>query len=347
MRALLPLGLDAAGFDVTLADGAGHTDTVELGAGAELPAQPPREYGGTAVAQVLRVPTSGLDPGTDAADIRSVTLVAHEGSGRAWVLDLAAVPTGAPPPVPEQRLRTLAFQSVKLTEGDGEVRVVEMPYDVSGPSGVEGKFRVLTTKLGRRGFLVSGPSWTVTVPAGSSGGSVSFEVPANRLDDLNLTLSVVAYPIAGVMPTSYVGELRIIDDDPTPALRTRVRATPITEGHSLVFEARLARPVGYWTGVSAYPVAPTAQDRLRIGDLDREFVKSWGLPDRLIRPRLPYAGPDYRSFCEINPGQDHCVLVRLPVRVDEYAEGTERVTLRSHVSPRTRRDRVTGAVRDR
>jgi hypothetical protein len=188
---------------------------------------------------------------------------------------------------------------------------------------------------------------TVTVPAGTTAGVVSFEVPANGLDDLNRTLSVEAYPISGVMPTSYIGELRILDDDPTPALRTSVRVSPITEGHSLVFEARLARPVGYWTGVSAYPVAPTARGRLRIGDLDREFVKSWGLPDRWIRPRLLYAGPNYRSFCEINPGKDSCVIVRLPIRVDEFAEGTERVTFRAHAIPRTRRDWVGGRVRDR
>ncbi len=347
VRTLLPLGADAAGFDVNFTDGAGHTDTVVLGAGEELPAEPLREYGGTAVAQVLRVPTTGLDPALDATDLRSVTLVARGGSGRAWVLDLAAVTSGALPSVPEERLRTLSFDRLKITEGDGADRQVELPYVVSGPAGVDGQIRIATTRIGRQGYPVSGPAMNVTVPAGSTGGSVTFEVPANRLDDLNRTLTVNAYPISGVMPASYVGALRIIDDDPTPALRTSVRVTPVTEGQSLVFEARLARPVGYWTGVDAFPVAGTPQNRLRIGDLDREFVKSWGFPDRLTRPHRLYAGQNYFSFCEMNPGQDHCVLLRLPVRVDDRAEGRERVTLQVHAVPRSRRDWVSGRVRDR
>ena len=140
VRALLPLGADAAGFDVTFADGAGHTDTVVLGAGEELPAEPLREYGGTAVAQVLRVPTTGLDPGLDPTDIRSVSLVAHGGSGRAWVLDVAAAPAGALPSVPAERLRTLSFERIKISEGDDAgVHEVEVPYVVSGPPAWTGR----------------------------------------------------------------------------------------------------------------------------------------------------------------------------------------------------------------
>jgi len=293
------------------------------------------------------VPTTALDPALDATDVRSVTLVAQGGSGTAWVLDLSAVPDGPVPALQDQRLPTVAFDSLKVSEGDSPaVRDVAIPYTLSGPSGVDGRIRVVTTKISKNGFPVDGPSFDVTVPAGSATGSVALPVPANRIDDLTKTLTVLAYPLSGLMPSSWSADLRILDDDATPAFRTSVRVTPVTEGHSLVFDARLARPVGYWTSADAYPVRKGGT-RLRIGDIEREFVKQWGLPDRMIRPRLLYAGQHYRSSCAVLPGRDHCVLLRLPIRDDSFTEGTERVTLRVRAVPRVRVDWVGGRVRDR
>jgi hypothetical protein len=343
---LLPLGADAADFDVVLGDGSGHTATVALPAGEGLSSEPVRDFGGTAVAQALRVPLAGLDPALDATDVRSVTLVAQGGgSGLAWVLDLSGVPTGATPATPAKRLRTLSFGRLKVDEGDGGVRDVQIPYTVSGASGVDAVVRILTMKVGRQGYPVADRVLNVSVPAGSTGGSVTIQVPADRLDDLNLKLSAEAYPISGLMPTAFEGAVRVLDDDPTPALRTSVRSSPVAEGHSLVVEAHLARPVGYWTNVDVYPVKKPGA-RLAIGDLERKFVKQWGLPPRLIRPSRPYAGPYYRSYCSIRTGKDHCTVLRLPLRADGFAEPTERVTFRVRAYPRSRISWISARVHD-
>ena len=169
VRALLPLGADAAGFDVTLTDGAGHTDTVVLGAGDAWPSP----CVSTAAPRWRRC--SGCRPPASTRD-----WIPPTSARSAWspTREAAAPGCSTSPPRPPVRYRASPRSGCGRSASRGSRSARE-----TTPASTRSRcrtpcparpawtgIRIVTTRIGRQGYPVSGRAENVTVPAGSTGG---------------------------------------------------------------------------------------------------------------------------------------------------------------------------------
>ena len=286
---------------VRLTDTAGRSSVVSTGTLSPLPSG--GDTPGRLWAQTLRVPLKGV--AVDLRTLSRITLVARSAQGRVWVLDAASTDGGLPA-VPARRAPLVDLGSVTVREGDGP-SVARLPYRVRGTVPAAGATVQVSGLRDLDGRVVSRP--LVTIPAGTTSGTVSWPVDGNRRDSLARSLTrVTAYGVSEVVAGDANGAVTVLDDDPPPQVRVRVVRDRVSEGGTLVW-------VLSWRPASDY--APFVRRRLlavRHGrgadadDLPRGFPAV---------SELPLATPGVRRW-----------VVRVPIRRDGRAEPSEVVRLR-------------------
>ncbi|HJR40317.1 MAG TPA: hypothetical protein VJ819_18190 [Nocardioidaceae bacterium] len=331
---------------VRLVDADGRTATLVPEAGGRVPALPEGRtpYLGKLIAQTLRVPLSGVRE-VDLSRIVGVDVIGYSSTGRIWVLDVAAVPGGALPPVPRERLPLVSIGTVRRTEGDRPgTSVIDLPFTLSAPAVKPGRF-VVTGFDQYDGRPIA--KRTVTVLPGQSGGSIRFDYRANRIDDLRTRgYGVTVSPVRNVMTRSAFGRVLIADDDPRPSLTLRPTAPgPVEEGEPLSWTVTLAAPVGYDVVLTAETVTdqPSGAVPLRVGDLPARYRERTGLGR--ADPELPLHRAGVFLFDVIRAGHTTGTL-SLPMRRDAVREPEESLRLRVSVPQFHRARLVTGRVRD-
>ena len=331
---------------VRLVDADGRTATLVPEAGGRVPALPEGRtpYLGKLIAQTLRVPLSGVRE-VDLSRIVGVDVIGYSSTGRIWVLDVAAVPGGALPPVPRERLPLVSIGTVRRTEGDRPgTSVIDLPFTLSAPAVKPGRF-VVTGFDQYDGRPIA--KRTVTVLPGQSGGSIRFDYRANRIDDLRTRgYGVTVSPVRNVMTRSAFGRVLIADDDPRPSLTLWPTAPgPVEEGEPLSWTVTLAAPVGYDVVLTAETVTdqPSGAVPLRVGDLPARYRERTGLGR--ADPELPLHRAGVFLFDVIRAGHTTGTL-SLPMRRDAVREPEESLRLRVSVPQFHRARLVTGRVRD-
>lgn len=308
-----------------LYDGQGGSVTLTPERRGEMHPLPGRSPLGKLWAQPLVARLDG-SAGVDLTDVTRVDVVGRSARGRVWVLDLAGGYRTLPP-VPVRRLPrvVLGAVTVTVTEGDATTRqTVRLPFHVYGAVREPGRFVVTGVDLAT-GRPV--PRRTVEVAPGQREGSVPLTYRPDRRDDLAVQrIWLTAYALHGVMPSRYVGTVRILDDDPPPRVRVRVAARTVREGRPARWVVTVSRPVDYYPTVRGLVVpGPASPPALRAADVPRRWVRAHTYP--MPPPDRTLAAAEVGVAATLRPGR-RTVVLRVPTVRDGRAEGTEAVTLR-------------------
>lgn len=304
---------------VTDADGA--TATLTPVGGGTLPALGVDDGTKKYWAQTLMVDPAGAT-GVDLSRITQVDLVSTgDAAGRVWVADLAAAPS-ALAAVPAKRLPTIDVARVKVDEGDGPGTVTaRLPFTVNGDVTAPARFQVTT--VGQQVGDVQ--RFVVDLAPGQTHGSIPISYEADRRDDYpKLVTQVSTYAERNMMTDAYVGDLTVLDDDPTPRLTVRPVHRTVDEGSPAEWQVTLARPVDYDLFVTGRVVRGPAPN-VAVGDIAQGWIhQHLGTEVDLARPLWSYHA---YVFSNVKVGRTRTML-RIPTRVDRTDEGREALTLK-------------------
>lgn len=315
LRTLVDPRVGAAEIGVRLVDADGAAAVLTPEGGSTVPALPPG-YAKIWAQTVLVDPTRAR--GVDVSRIAEVDLVSRSDVGHLWIADLAAAPARLAP-VPVRRSALLDLGHARVLEGDGPGTArAEIPFTVTGLKRPASALVVLVGDDRRRRY-------TLDLAPGQTHGTIPATMyEPNTVDDLYLVGGgAVAYALAGVMTDSYVGSVRVTDDDPTPRVRlTAVRRT-VHEGEPVKVALALDEPVGYSLQVGTRIVRGPRPD-LRSADLPPGLRRELDLAGDPAHP----VGADHPSlgYRLVRDGTQRIVL-RVPTRDDERHEGRESLTL--------------------
>ncbi len=341
LRTIVDQGHGQARLSVRIVDAAGQVSTAPAPA---LPALPPGPYAlSKRWAQDLAVDGSAFGSGIDLTRIVEVDLVSTAGSGRVWVLDVAAG-DGSLPAVPARRGGLLRMSDLTVAEGNvNGQRLARMPFHISGDVSRPTRFRV--APFGFFSFRFGQPI-DVFVPAGTRDGVVLVPFESNRIDDIRRReYDIAAYGISGAMPTHYTATLRVIDDDPKPTVTVKANRSPIREGRAARWTVTLSKPVNYHdTAVATVVAGPSRTEGLRANDVPGSWLRDH-LAGRVRPGSKPLDRLSVNILKEVRPGQRR-LTVRIPTRNDRLREGLEHVTLRVRLDQVGASDARTIQVKD-
>ncbi|MGY2701728.1 dienelactone hydrolase [Nocardioides sp. HB32] len=271
-------------------------------------------------AQTLMVDPSGAT-GVDLTRITQVDLVSASDGGRVWVADLGTAPA-ALADVPEQRLPTIDVGRVRIPEGDGPgTATAHLPFTVSGAVTRPARFSVVT--VGQQVGDIQ--RFTIDLAPGQTSGSIPISYQPDRRDDFaKLITQVSTWAVRNMMTDAYVGDLTVLDDDPTPRITVRPVERTVAEGDRAEWQVTLSRPVDYDLFVTGRVVRGPAPNAAA-GDVSRTWLRSHlGEDLDLTKPLWSYHP---YVFDELKAGRTQ-VTLRIPTRKDAVAEGREALTLK-------------------
>ncbi|MFN3218434.1 MAG: hypothetical protein ACE367_18220 [Acidimicrobiales bacterium] len=310
----LRIAADPAGgrarFAVRVGDARGVTAT--LGETTLVPLPGKRSPLGKVWAQTVRMPLTGA--GIDRTRITSIEIVPLSDTGRIWVLDAhgwrPGVPAQDPIFVPQ-----VSVGSRTVAEGDDGVRTVNVRLKVRGAITEPGEVYAVIADSGRRRTeirrIALRPGVTPRIPIEVTGDT---RFSANRR---GVRVTLLAGP--GATTGRYQGALRIREDDPAPTITLTAPET-VAEGDTVVIRARLSAPVD---GMLFYQLrfrnTPGA-DPVDTDDFTEEFLLGYFgmVPD----PAIPVGS--IGGFLSL---RGTTAAFRLPLRIDDLAEGDEGFTV--------------------
>lgn len=303
------------GVRLTDADGASAELTPE--GGGLVPALLRADFLTKLWGQTVVVDTSAA-AGIDLTRIASVELVSRNQRGRVWVADVSRAPA-ALAAVPDRRMPTLSLSALKIEEGNAPgTFVARLPYRVEGD--VSRPMRVSVLTVGQERGSVQ--SFTVDIPAGQTSGSIPVSYSADQRDDYSPIITTASmWATRNVMTDAYVGDLRVLDDDPFPAVTVTPRAKTVREGESVELVLRLDRAVDY--ELYARAKVEISPQPLRAGDVPTSWLERYAPtddPEATLAALRPYLSVQVRS------GAKRGVL-SIPIAADGVAEGRESLRL--------------------
>lgn len=304
---------------VTDADGASAELTPE--GGSLLPAL----LRGTNVSK-LWAQTIVVDPspasaaGVDVSRIERIDLIGDSSDGRIWVADLAAAPASLAA-VPDRRLPTINLSDLRLVEGAGRGTVTaQVPFTVSGDVSRPARFVVVTTGQ-ERGSL---QHFAVDLSPGQTSGSIPVDYESDRRDDFPRTITQVAtWASREVMTDNYLGELAVLDDDPTPPITVTPVSKTVQEGEPISWSVRLGARVDYDLFVAG-KVVRGPKPELSGDDVPADWLAThaWN-PDEVGALHTF----NVHIFEQLRSGE-RTLIVSIPTRSDGAVEGRESITVR-------------------
>jgi erythromycin esterase-like protein len=281
-------------------------------------------------------------------DLRRVTavdLVATDGPGRVWVLDLTSARPEVTAPEP-LALPRVSVATVQAPEGGaGDAATVDVEVRVEGRVRTPATVWVQLETTGRsqdqvtRGFgieLRKGAKGVVTsVPLSFVGDDLWDPFAGDRLLDGGL---ITLASLTGALTADHLGGVTTIEDEEPPVLSVDAADVTGTEGDVLEWTLRLSGPT---TG-AGYTIAAVAPDVLT--ELDSDDVEQEWLQDRLwwlddpdltlpLDPPLPLSeigrdvtGTGLHLHADFGYGETEVVL-DIPLRFDHQAEDDEATVL--------------------
>lgn len=309
---------------VRITDGAGASALLTPVGGGNVPALGSRMDTQKYWAETVVADPSGAD-GVDLTDIEKVDLVSASDSGQVWVADLSAAPAELTA-VPDVRLPTVNLGKVKVQEGNGnQPATASLPFTVVGE--VARPARLSVTTAGQAVGEVQ--RFTIDLAPGQTSGSIPVTYQPDRRDDFErLVTQAAAWALKNVMTDSYLGQLTVVDDDPTPPLRVRVLDRTVDEGDTARWEVTLGAPVDYDMFVSAR-IIRSPRPALAADDVPLDWFESHiGIDPEPGRTLWSYHPSLYD---QLNSGNTKAMLTVPTVR-DAREEGRESITLRIRVN---------------
>jgi dienelactone hydrolase len=323
LRTIVDPSTGPADLRVRVTDADGGSALLAPVGGGVVPALDGGEQTAKLWAQTVVVDPTGAT-GVDLARIVRVDLVAQSGHGRLWVADLAAAPDELAA-VPAARVPTIDVGRVDIPEGDGRRQVTTyVPFDVVGE--LTRPARIVVTTAGQaRGDV---QRFNVDLAPGQASGRIPVSYWPDRADDYKVAITqVMTWATRNVMTDSYLGELRILDDDPTPAITVAPVARQVAEGSQARWAITLSKGVDYDLFASA-TVVRGPRPQVAVGDVRRDWVERYlgrdADPDRALWSYHPML------FERIRPGQ-RSVEIAIPTARDRAAERRESLTLRFRI----------------
>jgi hypothetical protein len=311
---------------VRLTDAGGASATLNPLGGTTV--QPlPEVPGATKIwAQNVRVDPTGS--GLDLARISRVDLVGDSADGRVWVADLAAAADRLAA-VPAVRLPALSVGEARVAEGDRPgTTTAEVPFRLSAPLTKPGQILATTASAETRGAQ---RRFTIDLAPGQTSGTIPVGYEADTRDDIKETLTfATTWATRGVMTDDYLGQLVVVDDDPTPALSVKPVASSVAEGAKAQWRLKLTAPVDY--PVEAFgTVVRGPSPRVTGFDVSKSWFDDHAVSKARSKP-LDVAHTYVTG--RIRPGETTAVL-SIPTRKDGRKEGKESVTLSIQVRGKT------------
>jgi dienelactone hydrolase len=277
-------------------------------------------------AQTVVVDPSGA-AGVDLTRITQVDLVSENSRGRLWVVDLGAAPATLAA-VPDTRLATIDLTRLKIDEGDGrEPAVAELPFDIVGDLTRPARFSVMTA--GRRPGDIQ--RFTVNLAPGQTSGSIPIGYQPDRRDDYPRSITqVVGWATRNVMTDAWIGELVVLDDDPTPRLTVTPVHRSVAEGSPAEWKVEISKPVDYDLFVNGTVVRSPAP-ALTAGDVPRSWVLAHA---GQVDPDATLWSLHAFVYDQMNAGE-RSFVIKIPTRRDGEAEGRESIRLKFKINHRT------------
>ncbi len=266
--------VDPAAGDVDLrvriTDADGATALLTPAGGGTLPG-----LGESAETRKYWAQTLVVDPaeaeGVDLTRIEQVDLVSASERGQVWVADLAAAPAELAA-VPDVRLPTVNLGRAEIVEGNGSKRVTAaVPFTVVGD--VTRPARLMVTTVGQLGS--ERQRFTIDLAPGQTEGSIPVRYQPDRRDDYDKLLTYAnAFAAHNVMTDAYIGQLVVVDDDPTPRLQVKAVKRTIAEGQTARLKVRLSAPVGYDLYVTGR-IVRSPKPALAADDVPRDWFQNY------------------------------------------------------------------------
>jgi len=191
-------------------------------------------------AQTVRIDLSTAT--IDTGQIRSVQLVSRSTETRVVVLDVSLRRPGLAA-IPDRNVPTLRLGRVTVREGDGPgPGTAQLPYTVEGDVSRPMTFAVSIDQSTFDNFpapLVR----RVTVPAGTSAGTIAVPFERDNVDESRLkSQAVTAASLSGVTVVDGDGEVVVRDDEPDVTVSWTLQQSPVRPGGQLVFRLALSAP---------------------------------------------------------------------------------------------------------
>ncbi|GAB3911121.1 hypothetical protein GCM10029964_116250 [Kibdelosporangium lantanae] len=325
LRVIVPPNSTGTSFDVTATDAYGHR--VPLGK-ATLNGLPGSSRTVTYWAQEVRVPVPPV------LQVAKLDLTPTTGSGEAWLLDAYGWRPGLPDPKPAPLTR-VDLGELQVVEGDSGSRTYKLPATVTGDGG-----GVVKLFEGRDQDWSEQPP--VTIAPGQHTFDASITVIGNTRWSTGYNLLAGIKAVRNTVVGSYLGGVRVTDDDPMPRITVGTSASTV-EGGQLTWHARLSEVADSDIYVLGTLVAPDGPE-LSTTDVDPDWLRQYRvdpLPSRpLSKARVPV-------FAAVKAGTTSADLV-IPTIRDTEAEGTEYVKVHTGFQPRGISPEVdlTGSVTD-
>jgi hypothetical protein len=326
LRTIVEPGQGDAQLSVRFHDDGGGSAVLTPEGGGQLRPLPGGGYSlSKRWAQTLRVPLDSPG-GVDLTAVTGVDLVSGDAAGRVWLLDVSSRPAAGLPILPDRDVSWISVGSIKQVEGDAPgTATIPVPYTIGGaPLSEDATVRVVTVDAFGG---TSGKPEELTIPAGTTSGSIDLEYEPNTIDDPGKRPFFVAvYPVHGVETNRYIGGATILDDDPAPLVTIRPVVRRVTEGDRLQWEVTLSAPTSRYVGIVARPVrAGVPGKQLTVGDLPKWYR------ERHLSSATPLDTPLSKSelliFDSVRPGRTSAI-VTIPTLADRRDEGVRKVTLR-------------------
>ncbi len=330
LRVIVPTNAPATRFAVRLTDRTGGRAVVGEAAVTGLPGAVAGTDGmpGKYWAQEVRLRLDDATlaaAGLDLAHVRALELLPRSAKGRLWLLDGWGRDPGL------ARDRTVPFVRVDVgtltvQEGDAGTREVRLPVTVTGRLDRAAKVWIGAADV-TGAPLPAGLPKVVTIPAGTRRLDIRAGVAGDTVDDEDVRgLDLFVRGVRSAVGGSWIGGLRILDDDPAPAL-TVTPAARAAEGAPLTWTLTLAAPSNRFVGVPfRLTPAPAGVTPIMSDDVPASWLTDQGL-EAPPSPPVPLAELPLFLFAQIEPGRTTATL-EIPTVADPRVEGAEQVVLR-------------------
>jgi hypothetical protein len=322
LRTMIDPATRSVRFGVRLTDVEGRSADLEPVGGSEQVAFDRTEDISRLWAQTVTVNPDSASAAIDLSKIESVELLSQSARGRAWILDVAAVPLNLPS-VSAKRIPLVSLGVAKEVEGnDPDARTVRVPFTLNTKARSRSSFvvRVASYDETQRSDLIS-----VQLAPGQTKGSIPIDVVGNTASGLGefSGFNLTGWAVSGVMTDSYLGQLDLQDDDPLPKLSLNVKKKTVKEGEKAIWVLNLDRPLAkdVWVQVEVLR-GPRKVPALTGADLTRKWRR-----EHAVRSGPPLYKQDVWLSGELKAGSTR-LRVSLPIAKDGRSEPKEQVTLR-------------------
>ncbi len=221
--------------------------------------------------------------------------------------------------MPDVRLPTVSIGDLSIPEGDSPGnQVARVPFEVHGA--LTSPARVVVTTVGQeRGQQ---QRFAIDLAPGQTSGSIPVGYSANDVADYGNQTQVAAWAVRGIQTDDYLGELKVIDDDPQPVLDVSLVKHRVVEGQSIVLRATISELASYDYSVYGQVVDGPGTN-LRANDVKASWLKKFGNPDK---PHQFLYDQYVGVYDSIAPGETQVDLV-VPTSRDSRKEGKEKLTV--------------------